>query len=181
MKNIRLWGLLLIISIIPIMLLYNYIKEERAKAADLMYLDQAPKVRVDNHNIEIYSFNRCTYRDNPSPINPCTTTSKEEVLKGKSPIFLEKGSILEITSPIPPRGFQDANTPRDEMKGNWELSLTKDGRNLGPTDIKLSYKVTKEDYINITELPTGAGYYLGELRIGTPSGSIEYVFQFNIK
>ncbi|MGG3560638.1 hypothetical protein ABES03_03330 [Neobacillus rhizosphaerae] len=76
---------------------------------------------------------------------------------------------------------QDENTPRDKIIGNWGLSLSKDGQNLGPVDIKSTSKHTKERNIETIKLPDEPGYYVGQISIGTPSGRIEYVFKFNIK
>lgn len=178
MKKKSLWVITFIFTVIAITLVINHFMKEKEKvrAAEIQYLDHAPEVQLSGHAIEVYSFNRCTYKD-----ENCHQTTKEEVLKGKPSVAFEEGADLVIKTPIPPWGIQADDTPLNEIKGGISGSYTKDGQNLGPTDIQSTLKLTKKDNIETIKLPKGPGNYVIELSVSSPSGKNYYVFQFAIK
>ena len=168
---------------------YKQVIVAKEKELDMQYLNHIPTVLYDDLQLELYEYGQCKedtkedHEKEPSVIEPssCETVTMEEALAGKEAVTFDAGKTLTVKSQRPSGELAEKNGPGNGLRRTSSGGFTKDGASLGPGDIKIMDLVSEDQIISTIVLPDAPGYYTGNMDFGTPSGTKQFVYHFNLK
>jgi hypothetical protein len=186
MKRYFLFVVIVGIAALVVFLGYKQVLEKKEKERDLAHLKYIPIVRVGEQQVEIYEYGQCkkgSNKEKKAEIGPssCETVTEEEALKGKTSASFDKEAVLTIKNIEPSGELEDKSGPNGGVRRTVSGGYTKDGKSLGPGEIKLVIKDMKDEFLETVMLPKEPGYYVGRINLSTPSGNKNYVYHFYYK
>ncbi|MBS8265612.1 hypothetical protein DYI25_14380 [Mesobacillus boroniphilus] len=163
---------------------YEQMLEAKEREKDLEHITYLPVVTVGDQKLKLYEYGQCkeeSGEEEETEFGPssCENVTEEEALEGKTAAVFEIGSELTIKKIMPSGELEFKEGPARGVRRTVSGGYTKDGKSLGPADIKLIYKDLENEYLETVILPKEPGYFVGRIDLGTPSGHKNYVFHFN--
>lgn len=186
MRRYLLFGVMVGLVALVAFLGYKQVLEKKEKERDLAYLNYVPVVRVGEQRLEIYEYGQCkkdSNKEERTEIGPssCDTVTEEEALKGKTAESFNQESVLTIKNIEPSGELEDKAGPNGGVRRIVSGGYTKDGKSLGPGEIKFSVKHMKDEFLETVMLPKEPGYFVGRINLSTPSGNKNYIYHFYYK
>ncbi|MGG1679632.1 hypothetical protein ACIFOT_28520 [Neobacillus sp. NRS-1170] len=186
MRRYFLFGVIVGIAVLAVFLGNKQMLEAKEKEKDLAHLNYIPIVRVGEKQLEIYEYGQCkkgSNKEEKAEIGPrsCDTVTEEEALNGKTAELFNKESVLTIKNIEPSGELEDKAGPANGVRRTVSGGYTKDGKSLGPKEIKFIVKDMKDEFLETVMLPKDPGYFVGRIELSTPSGNKNYVYHFYYK
>jgi hypothetical protein len=171
------------IAALAVFFVNKQVWEAKEKERDLTFLKYIPIVRVDEQQIEIYEFGQCkegSIKEANAQTGPssCDRVTEEEALEGTNAVSFGKEPVLTIKNIMPSGELKDKEGPNGGVRRIVSGSYSKDGKSLGPGDIKSIVKEMQDELLKTVMLPKDPGYFVGRIGLSTPSGNKDYVYHF---
>ncbi|WHY77268.1 hypothetical protein QNH20_24875 [Neobacillus sp. WH10] len=186
MRRYFLFGVIVGIAALVVFLGYEQVLEAKERERDLAHLNYIPIVRVGEQQLEIYEYGQCkedSNKEEKAEIGPssCDSLTEEEALKGKTAASFNKESELTIKNIKPSGELEFKGGPANGVRRIVSGGYTKDGKSLGPNEMKIIVKDMKDEFLETVTLPKDPGYFVGRITLSTPSGNKNYVYHFYYK
>jgi hypothetical protein len=171
------------IAALAVFFVNKQVLEAKERELDLAHLNYIPIVRVDEQQLEIYEFGHCkegSIKEANAQTGPrsCERVTEEEALEGTNAVSFDKESVLTIKNIMPSGELKDKDGPNNGVRRTLSGGYTKDGKSLGPGDVKFTVKEMQDEFLETVMLPKEPGYFVGRIGLSSPSGNKDYVYHF---